>query len=110
MTKPEWGNKHTCEKCGARFYDLKRSPAVCPTCGTEWTPPKVVRPKREAPAPVVEAPRPKVVEPDAPAEAVEAAEDEVADDEEEDVVEDADADVAEGEAEDVSGTFPVRKE
>ncbi|CCG08820.1 FYDLN acid domain-containing protein [Pararhodospirillum photometricum] len=32
MSKPEWGVKRTCTSCGARFYDLRRSPAVCPKC------------------------------------------------------------------------------
>ncbi len=28
-----WGVKRTCNGCGARFYDLRKSPAVCPKCG-----------------------------------------------------------------------------
>lgn len=32
MAKPEWGTKRTCYSCGARFYDLRRDPAVCPVC------------------------------------------------------------------------------
>jgi uncharacterized protein (TIGR02300 family) len=35
MVKPELGNKRICVECGTRFYDLTRSPAVCPKCGTE---------------------------------------------------------------------------
>ena len=35
MAKAELGLKRTCVACGARFYDLARSPAVCPKCGTE---------------------------------------------------------------------------
>jgi len=35
MAKPELGMKRTCVACGARFYDLTKSPAVCPKCGTE---------------------------------------------------------------------------
>ncbi len=35
MAKPELGLKRTCVSCGARFYDLARSPATCPKCGTE---------------------------------------------------------------------------
>lgn len=34
MTKPELGSKHHCEHCGARFFDLNRSPIRCPKCGT----------------------------------------------------------------------------
>lgn len=33
MAKPEWGVKRLCTSCAARFYDLGRSPAVCPSCG-----------------------------------------------------------------------------
>ena len=33
-TKAERGTKRTCQNgsCGARFYDLNRSPIVCPMC------------------------------------------------------------------------------
>jgi uncharacterized protein (TIGR02300 family) len=34
MTKPELGTKRLCAKCGARFYDLLRSPITCPKCAT----------------------------------------------------------------------------
>ncbi len=34
MAKPELGNKHQCQNCGARFFDLNRSPITCPKCGT----------------------------------------------------------------------------
>ena len=33
MAKPELGSKHHCENCGARFFDLNRSPITCPKCG-----------------------------------------------------------------------------
>ncbi|HJN23185.1 MAG TPA: TIGR02300 family protein [Rhodospirillales bacterium] len=29
------GVKHTCQTCGTRFYDLDRTPPVCPKCGTK---------------------------------------------------------------------------
>ena len=35
MAKAELGLKRTCVACGAKFYDLARSPVVCPKCGTE---------------------------------------------------------------------------
>ncbi len=35
MAKPELGLKRSCVACGTRFYDLARSPAICPKCGTE---------------------------------------------------------------------------
>jgi uncharacterized protein (TIGR02300 family) len=34
MARPELGSKHHCEHCGARFFDLNRSPIACPKCGT----------------------------------------------------------------------------
>ena len=33
MPKDEWGQKHRCEGCGAKFYDLRRKEIVCPVCG-----------------------------------------------------------------------------
>lgn len=33
MANPEWGTKRACLSCGARFYDLNRTPIVCPKCG-----------------------------------------------------------------------------
>lgn len=33
MTKLEWGTKRACQSCSSRFYDLRRSPIVCPKCG-----------------------------------------------------------------------------
>lgn len=38
----ERGTKRTCPNCASRFYDLARTPAVCPKCGTEYVEP--VRP------------------------------------------------------------------
>lgn len=36
MVKLEWGTKRTCQSCTARFYDLRRSPIVCPKCGEAY--------------------------------------------------------------------------
>lgn len=33
MTKPELGNKHQCQHCGTKFFDLNKTPVVCPKCG-----------------------------------------------------------------------------
>ncbi|MGE5513740.1 MAG: TIGR02300 family protein [Bacteroidota bacterium] len=30
------GTKRTCQQCEARFYDLARSPIVCPMCGAHY--------------------------------------------------------------------------
>lgn len=35
MARPELGIKRICVACGAKFYDLGKSPAVCPKCQTE---------------------------------------------------------------------------
>ena len=35
MAKPDLGQKRVCVSCSAKFYDLARTPALCPKCGTE---------------------------------------------------------------------------
>ncbi len=40
---PGVGSKRVCVSCAARFYDLARTPPVCPKCGTEQ-PPEAPRP------------------------------------------------------------------
>lgn len=56
------GKKRNCLHCGARFYDLNRESAECPTCGTvnnfaadikPARPMAAARAKEKAPAPVV---------------------------------------------------------
>ena len=51
MGKPELGLKCLCAGCGARFFDLLRTPAVCPKCGTEQpkAAPRVLGQGRAAP-------------------------------------------------------------
>ncbi len=56
MTKPEWGTKRLCPSCGARFYDMKRTPVTCPG-GTSDVPIEPL-PKAKKPAPAKEAPAP----------------------------------------------------
>jgi uncharacterized protein (TIGR02300 family) len=34
VAKPELGTKRLCPHCGAKFYDLSKSPIVCPKCGS----------------------------------------------------------------------------
>lgn len=34
MVKPEWGVRRTCQSCSEKYYDLRKSPATCPKCGT----------------------------------------------------------------------------
>jgi len=57
MASPELGLKRTCVSCGARFYDLTKSPAVCPKCGTEQPldQPRIRRPIEPTPTAVPKA-------------------------------------------------------
>jgi uncharacterized protein (TIGR02300 family) len=32
------GTKRVCQACEVRFYDLRRDPIVCPSCGAHYTP------------------------------------------------------------------------
>lgn len=36
MVKAEWGIKRSCIACSAKFYDLKKTPPVCPKCGSVY--------------------------------------------------------------------------
>ena len=49
MAKPELGTKRVCVSCGTHFYDLGKTPAVCPKCGTEQPAdqPRLRRPGRQ---------------------------------------------------------------
>ena len=38
MAKPEWGKKRICSFCNTRYYDLNKSPIICPSCGAEFDP------------------------------------------------------------------------
>jgi uncharacterized protein (TIGR02300 family) len=61
VAKPDLGTKRVCSGCGAKFYDLNRTPIVCPKCETVFVP-VVAAPRTRpdtkvapAPAPVAEA-------------------------------------------------------
>ena len=41
MPAKDLGTKHSCFKCGTKFYDLKKAVALCPKCGAD---------QRESPA------------------------------------------------------------
>ncbi len=55
MPKPEWGVKHTCTSCGARFYDMLRNPVVCPKCASGVDVSVIAKPKRVRPGATVAA-------------------------------------------------------
>ena len=94
MAKPELGTKRVCVACGTRFYDLTKSPAVCPKCGTEQ-PLDVPRPRRPsgnvAEEKRVKKPVPAPEEADAEVEGVEDAEDEDVLEDTDDLEDDADS-------------------
>ncbi len=46
MAKADWGIKRTCQSCGARFYDLKKDPVICPKCSATFSPESILRSRR----------------------------------------------------------------
>jgi len=66
MSKPAKGTKRVCPSCGARFYDLSRTPIICPACQAVYqvTPPPsrrggeraAVQEAKPVPVPVAVAP------------------------------------------------------
>jgi uncharacterized protein (TIGR02300 family) len=44
MPAKDLGVKHTCWKCSTKFYDLKKTNAVCPKCGADPKNAPVVKP------------------------------------------------------------------
>lgn len=85
MAKPELGLKRVCVACGAKFYDLAKSPAICPKCATEQ-PAEQPRMKR-APLPVDEKVKKRAAAPAAEGDEIE--------------IEDVDADAVVEDAEDI---------
>ena len=88
MPAKDLGAKHTCFKCGAKFYDMKKPEPICPKCGADQrqsptTKPSAAERRARAPAkpvvPVVPAVEPETEEVEA-----ELDEDEEGDDDAED--------------------------
>jgi uncharacterized protein (TIGR02300 family) len=80
VAKPEWGTKRICPSCGVRYYDLRRDPPSCPSCGTEFDPEALLKSRRARPAPVEEVVKKKPPPPiDDDGIGVEVEEDETAD-------------------------------
>jgi uncharacterized protein (TIGR02300 family) len=52
VAKPDLGNKHQCQNCGTKFFDLNKAPILCPKCGAEFEAIPLARsPARAAPPP-----------------------------------------------------------
>lgn len=49
MAKPDLGAKRQCQSCAAKFFDLNKSPIVCPKCGSIFQAVAVRAPARAAP-------------------------------------------------------------
>jgi len=56
VAKPDLGTKRLCGNCGAKFYDLNKTPMVCPKCETVFVP--VVAATRSRPEPAKPVPVP----------------------------------------------------
>ncbi|MGH7044382.1 MAG: TIGR02300 family protein [Acetobacteraceae bacterium] len=86
MTRPELGTKRVCVSCSTHFYDLAKTPAICPKCGTEQPAdqPRVRRPVGN----VTEDKRPKKPVPAPGLEDADVEVETVGDEAEEDVIED----------------------
>lgn len=46
MPDSELGAKQICPACSTKFYDLRRRPAVCPKCGSQFDPEEALRSRR----------------------------------------------------------------
>ncbi len=105
MSKPEWGVKRTCQSCAARFYDLKRTPIVCPKCGHKHDVEDFVKTRRSRSTAAKAPPPPKKpVEKIVPAELEDTLEDVAPDDEaDDDMLEDT-ADLGE-DGDDIPGVI-----
>ena len=58
MAKPDLGTKRLCGNCGAKFYDLSKTPIVCPKCETVFVVAPVTSRARPEPAAAARAPVP----------------------------------------------------
>ena len=54
MAHKNLGRKRRCASCGIKFYDLTKTPAVCPACGTEFDPEVLLKSRRGRAAAKVE--------------------------------------------------------
>lgn len=82
MSKAEWGMKRICPGCGKRYYDMKKTPPVCPSCKTPFDPENLLRARRGRNADKKQAAKPEDIIDDLPI-AEDAAEDAVIEDAEE---------------------------
>jgi len=96
VAKAAWGTKRSCQSCGARFYDLRRAPIICPKCQAVYDPELALKARRgRAVAPPEKAAtvKPLIQPPVADLETADLGEEDLvepgAEEEEEDLIEDA---------------------
>src|SRR3546814_20345106 len=94
VANPKWGTKRICQTCGTKFYDLTKSPIICPSCSAQFDPEALLKSRRPRNAPKPE-PAAKPKKPKAAPVADEETEQAAADF----AIEDAEADAAVGDAE-----------
>jgi uncharacterized protein (TIGR02300 family) len=46
VAKAAWGTKRSCQSCGARFYDMRRDPIICPKCQAVYDPELALKARR----------------------------------------------------------------
>jgi uncharacterized protein (TIGR02300 family) len=63
LAKPDLGTKRQCANCGAKFYDLSKTPIVCPKCETVFVAAPPTARARPEPVRAVE-PEPEVAAPE----------------------------------------------
>jgi len=66
VTKSELGTKRLCSNCNLKFYDLHKTPIVCPTCKSVFEPPKPVSEKSRRSWDIPTAPARQPVKANAP--------------------------------------------
>jgi uncharacterized protein (TIGR02300 family) len=64
LAKPDLGTKRLCGNCGAKFYDLSKTPIMCPKCETVFVVAPVSSRSRPEPAAAAAARAAAVVEPE----------------------------------------------
>jgi len=62
VAKAEWGTKRACPHCGTKFYDMMKSPIICPKCEKVVEPEAPTRSRRSSAQAKAVVP-PKVVVP-----------------------------------------------
>jgi uncharacterized protein (TIGR02300 family) len=66
MSKPARGTKRVCPSCGARFYDLGRSPITCSVCQAIYQISAPSSRRAERAAPVEKTPKPEAEDKEPP--------------------------------------------